>query len=48
MNYITAHILLFQYGNIHPGETLLIHNAGGGVGLAALQVETWIKFSLVN
>ena len=30
--YLTAYILLFEIGNIKPGQTLLFHSAGGGVG----------------
>ena len=35
VNYLTAHIALYRSANIAPGETVLIHNAAGGVGLAA-------------
>jgi NADPH:quinone reductase-like Zn-dependent oxidoreductase len=37
-NYITAWALLVGLGGLKSGETVLIHNAGGGVGLAALDV----------
>ena len=30
--YLTAYILLFDIGNIKPGQTLFFHSAGGGVG----------------
>lgn len=30
--YLTAYMLLFEIGNIKPGQTLLFHCAGGGVG----------------
>ena len=30
--YLTAYILLFEIGNVRPGQTLLFHSAGGGVG----------------
>ena len=32
ISYLTAYILLFEIGNIKPGQTLLFHSAGGGVG----------------
>ncbi|MGC5170167.1 synaptic vesicle VAT-1 family membrane protein [Microbacterium sp. DT81.1] len=36
--YLTAWQLLVVMGSLKPGETVLIHNAGGGVGLAAIDV----------
>ena len=38
LNYITAWGLLVAMGGLSRGETVLIHNAGGGVGLAALEI----------
>ena len=38
VNYLTAYALLVVMGSLHKGESLLIHNAGGGVGLAALDI----------
>lgn len=38
LNYITAWGLLVAMGGLSRGETVLVHNAGGGVGLAALDV----------
>jgi len=35
--YAAAYRALFQRGRARPGETVLIHGATGGVGLAALQ-----------
>lgn len=32
VSYLTAYILLFEIGNIKPGQTVLFHSAGGGVG----------------
>ncbi|CAF1171437.1 unnamed protein product [Rotaria magnacalcarata] len=37
--YLTAYILLFEIGNIKPGQTLLFHSAGGGVGVALTQLS---------
>jgi putative PIG3 family NAD(P)H quinone oxidoreductase len=36
--FITAHDAVFTLGELKKGETLLIHAAGSGVGLAALQL----------
>ena len=38
VNYLTAYALLDVMGSLHPGESVLIHNAGGGVGLAAIDI----------
>lgn len=36
--YPTAHIALHDRGALRAGETVLVHSAAGGVGLAALQL----------
>ena len=36
--YGTAHHALIERGQLKRGETLLVHGAGGGVGLAAVEV----------
>lgn len=36
--YLTAYVSLVLRGNLQPGETLLVHGASGGVGLAAVEV----------
>lgn len=38
VNYLTAYALLVVMGGLRRGESVLIHNAGGGVGLAALDI----------
>lgn len=38
VNYLTAYALLNVMGSLHAGESVLIHNAGGGVGLAAIDI----------
>ncbi len=38
VNYGTAWAGLVGYGNIQPGERVLVHSAGGGVGIAAIQI----------
>jgi NADPH2:quinone reductase len=36
--YLTAYVALARRGDLQPGETLLVHGAAGGVGLAAVDV----------
>ena len=36
--YSTAYVSLVPRGNLEKGETLLVHGAAGGVGLAAIQL----------
>jgi synaptic vesicle membrane protein VAT-1 len=38
VNYLTAWQLIVIMGSLKPDETILIHNAGGGVGLAAIDI----------
>jgi NADPH:quinone reductase-like Zn-dependent oxidoreductase len=38
VNYATAWAALLRYGSLQPGERVLIHAAGGGVGIAATQI----------
>ncbi len=38
VNYLTAWQLIRVMGSLHPGETVLVHSAGGGVGIAAIQI----------
>ncbi|HTZ62879.1 MAG TPA: medium chain dehydrogenase/reductase family protein [Solirubrobacteraceae bacterium] len=38
VNYGTAWAGLIGYGNLQPGERVLIHSCGGGVGIAATQI----------
>jgi NADPH:quinone reductase-like Zn-dependent oxidoreductase len=42
VNYLTAYQLLVVMGGLKGGERLLIHNAGSGVGLAALDLAKHI------
>lgn len=36
--YVTAHVSLIARGQIQAGETLLVHGASGGVGMATIDV----------
>src|SRR3954466_3633620 len=38
VNYLTALLALYRMAHIDRGETVLIHGAGGGVGIAATQL----------
>jgi NADPH:quinone reductase-like Zn-dependent oxidoreductase len=42
VSYLTAWQLLVVMGSLKAGETVLIHNAGGGVGLAAIDIARHI------
>ncbi len=42
VNYLTAWQLLVVMGALKPEETVLIHNAGSGVGLAAIDIARHI------
>jgi NADPH:quinone reductase-like Zn-dependent oxidoreductase len=42
VNYLTAWALLVAMGGLRRGGSVLIHNAGGGVGLAALDIAKHI------
>jgi NADPH:quinone reductase-like Zn-dependent oxidoreductase/acyl carrier protein len=39
--FLTAYYSLVEVGHLRAGETVLIHNATGGVGLAAVEVARW-------
>src|ERR1700732_2914235 len=38
VDYATAWAALIAYGNLQHGERVLVHSAGGGVGIAATQI----------
>lgn len=38
VNYATAWAGLVEYGGLQPGGRVLVHSAGGGVGIAATQI----------
>ncbi len=40
VNYLTAYLLLYHWGQLRAGEHVLIHGAAGGVGLAAVQLAS--------
>ncbi len=46
--YATAYRGLFHKANAQPGETLLVHGASGGVGLAAVQLARAIGIDVIG
>jgi NADPH:quinone reductase-like Zn-dependent oxidoreductase len=38
---MTAYQALFDYGDLQPGQTILVHAASGGVGMFAVQFAKW-------
>jgi NADPH:quinone reductase-like Zn-dependent oxidoreductase len=48
VNYFTAWQLLVVMGSLTADETVLIHNAGGGVGLAAIDVGRHLGARLIG
>ncbi|MCG8373174.1 MAG: zinc-binding dehydrogenase, partial [Balneolales bacterium] len=42
VNYLTAWVLMVTMGGLSEGESILIHNAGGGVGIAAIDIANHI------
>lgn len=42
VNYLTAYQLMIVMGGLKKGEKVLVHNAGGGVGLAALEFAHYV------
>lgn len=43
VNYVTAYMMLFDFGNLRPNQSILIHAAAGGVGIAATQLCQTVK-----
>ncbi|GAW17842.1 hypothetical protein ANO14919_073090 [Xylariales sp. No.14919] len=44
--FITALYSMFHLGNIQEGQSILIHSAAGGVGLAAIQLARYRKANI--
>ncbi|XP_078703265.1 synaptic vesicle membrane protein VAT-1 homolog isoform X12 [Branchiostoma floridae x Branchiostoma belcheri] len=43
LSYLTAYFMLFDFGNLRPGKSLLVHIAAGGVGWAATQLAKTVE-----
>jgi NADPH:quinone reductase-like Zn-dependent oxidoreductase len=48
VNYLTAYQLLDVMGGLRAGETVLVHSAGGGVGIAAVQMAASIGATIIG
>ena len=48
VNYFTAWQLIVVMGGLKPKETVLIHSAGGGVGIAAIQISKHIGATVIG
>lgn len=48
VNYLTAWQLVVVMGALKPGETVLVHSAGGGVGVAATQIVKHIGARVIG
>ena len=48
VNYLTAWQLVVVMGGLKPSETVLIHSAGGGVGIAATQIAKHIGAKVIG
>jgi len=48
VNYFTAWQLVVVMGGLKAGETMLVHSAGGGVGIAATQIARHIGATVIG
>ncbi len=48
VNYLTAAIALYKMAALAPNETVLVHNAGGGVGIAATQLARLRRATVIG
>jgi NADPH:quinone reductase-like Zn-dependent oxidoreductase len=48
VNYLTAALGLYRMANLSAGETVLIHGAGGGVGMAATQLARLREATIIG
>ena len=48
VTYLTAALALYRMAALAPGETVLIHNAGGGVGIAATQLARLRRATVIG
>ena len=48
INYLTAWQLIVVMGSLKAGETVLVHSAGGGVGIAATQIAKHIGARVIG
>jgi NADPH:quinone reductase-like Zn-dependent oxidoreductase len=48
VNYLTAWQLMVVMGSLRKGDTVLVHSAGGGVGIAATQIAKHIGARVIG
>jgi NADPH:quinone reductase-like Zn-dependent oxidoreductase len=48
VNYLTAWQLIVVMGSLGAGETVLVHSAGGGVGIAATQIARHLGATVIG
>jgi NADPH:quinone reductase-like Zn-dependent oxidoreductase len=48
VNYLTAWQLIVVMGGLKAGETMLVHSAGGGVGVAAIQIAKHLGAKIIG
>jgi synaptic vesicle membrane protein VAT-1 len=48
VNYLTAWQLIVVMGALKAGETMLVHSAGGGVGVAAIQIAKHLGAKVIG
>lgn len=48
VNFLTAALALYRRAALAPGETVLVHNAGGGVGTAATQLARLRRATVIG
>jgi NADPH:quinone reductase-like Zn-dependent oxidoreductase len=48
VNYLTALVALYRIANVAAGETVLIHGAAGGVGIAATQLAHLRRATIIG
>jgi NADPH:quinone reductase-like Zn-dependent oxidoreductase/NADP-dependent 3-hydroxy acid dehydrogenase YdfG len=47
ITYLTAYYALVELARVQRGDSVLIHAAAGGVGVAALQIASWIGAKVI-
>ena len=45
--YLTAYVALFRRGDLQSGESLLVHGATGGVGMAAVDLGKYFRARVI-
>ena len=48
VNYLTAALALYRMAALNAGDVVLIHNAGGGVGIAATQLARLRRATVIG